>query len=82
MLQDKPAAREAPLIILLFGNVCSQNTRQSISYSMKKGAEEKSKKYKVSRERLDPPPPPLSETDGCRFSKVVHLSVMRLGWLA
>lgn len=79
MLQDKPATREPPLIILLFGNraLCSQNTGQSISYSMKKGAEEKSKKSKVSRERLPPPP----ESDGCRFSKVVHLSVMRLGWL-
>lgn len=64
MLQDKPAAREAPLIILLFGNgaLCSQDTGQSISYSMKKGAGEKSKKYKVSGERLVLPSlPPLRE---------------------
>lgn len=35
MLQDKPAPRKAPLIILLFGNgaLCLQNTGQSISYS-------------------------------------------------
>lgn len=42
----------------------------------------KSKKYKVSGERpLLPPPPSLSESDGRGFSKVVHLSVTRLGWL-
>lgn len=65
MLQDKPAVGEAPLIILLFGNgdLCSQNTGQSISYSMKKRQQRKKVRSIRSAGRgwsPTPTPPPLT----------------------
>lgn len=95
MVQDKPAPRKAPLIILLFGNGGSVLTGyRAVHLSELEGGRaggrvrrvsrrrRKSKKYKVSGERLPPPPHPLFRVMGPRFSKVVHLSVRRLGWLA
>lgn len=69
MVQDKPALRKAPLIILLFRNgdsVLTGHRGQSISLSWRGcgrvkrvSGRRKSKKYKVSGE-TPPPPPPLA----------------------